>query len=126
MRGRAGVQRELLDAESVAAHLLKPGSVYGAGGQPLNITLGTWEAARGTVALSCEKNTATAVTSLQGLIPGGLYSVFGVHLTVNGAGRSHRWVTPPVPITASRRAQRAPPLRRIASQAVSPIRRQLS
>ena len=28
MQGRSGDQRELLDAESVAGHLLKPGSVF--------------------------------------------------------------------------------------------------
>jgi hypothetical protein len=62
-------------------------ALYGADGQPLHITLGTWEAARGTVALTCAGGTETAVSTLQGLVPGGLYSVFVVHLMVNGAGR---------------------------------------
>ncbi len=58
-----------------------------ADGTPLNITLGQWESAAGTVALNCVDNTDTAIHQLTGLIPLGLYSVFVVHLNVQGPGR---------------------------------------
>lgn len=58
-----------------------------ANGDPLHITLGQWEKAAGTVALSCTNNVESADSTLTGLIPKALYSVFVVHLNVNGAGR---------------------------------------
>lgn len=61
--------------------------LYGATGHPLGITLGTWENARGSVRFACAKGQSTVTSSLSGLIAGGLYSVFVVHLTVNGAAR---------------------------------------
>ena len=58
-----------------------------ADGTPLGITLGQWESAAGTVSLTCDGSQDTAAHELRGLIPGGLYSVFVVHLNIQGSGR---------------------------------------
>lgn len=58
-----------------------------ADGTPLNITLGQWENATGTVSLSCANNIASATHKLRGLVPFGLYSVFVVHLNIQGPER---------------------------------------
>ncbi|GAC1335867.1 MAG: hypothetical protein NVSMB17_19200 [Candidatus Dormibacteria bacterium] len=58
-----------------------------ADGTPLNLTLGAWEAATGTVSLSCSNGSETAQNHLAHLVPRGAYSVFVVHFKVNGPGR---------------------------------------
>lgn len=56
-------------------------ALYAADGSPLHVNLGEWEAARGTVTLSCSHGSAHATARLSHLIPGGVYSLFVVHLT---------------------------------------------
>jgi hypothetical protein len=58
-----------------------------AGGTPLGITLGQWESAAGSLSLTCDGAHETAASQLRGLIPDGVYSVFVVHLNVQGPGR---------------------------------------
>lgn len=55
--------------------------LFAANGSPLHVTLGAWEAARGTVTLSCSHGADRAVARLTHLVPGGVYSLFVVHLT---------------------------------------------
>jgi len=62
-----------------------------ADGSTLNITRGEWEKAAGTVAVSCPNGSEQAISHLTGLIPGGSYSTFVVHLDVQGAGRFTPW-----------------------------------
>jgi hypothetical protein len=61
--------------------------LLGADGAPLGITLGQWENAAGSLSLTCAGGRETAVSRLSGLIPNAVYSVFVVHLAVQGAGR---------------------------------------
>jgi len=49
------------------------------------------EKAAGTVAASCTNGSEQAISHLTGLIPGGSYSTFVVHLDVQGAGRFTPW-----------------------------------
>jgi hypothetical protein len=58
-----------------------------ADGTPLQITLGQWESAAGSVALTCNGGQQTAASQLRGLLPSGVYSVFVVHLNLQGPGR---------------------------------------
>ena len=58
-----------------------------ANGRPLDVTLGAWEKATGTLTLTCSKNVEAAKSQLTGLLPRSLYSVFVVHLKVDGPGR---------------------------------------
>lgn len=60
--------------------------LFGAQGSPLGISLGQWKQAAGTVSLTCKGNEV-ARSTLSGLVPNGVYSVFVVHLAVNGPGR---------------------------------------
>ena len=62
-----------------------------ADGSTLNITRGAWEKAAGTVAVSCTDGSEQAISHLTGLIPGGAYSTFVVHLDIQGAGRFTPW-----------------------------------
>jgi len=62
-----------------------------ADGSTLTITRGEWEKAAGTVAASCTNGSEQAISHLTGLIPGGSYSTFVVHLDVQGAGRFTPW-----------------------------------
>ena len=62
-------------------------SLHGATGASLGITLGEWERARGSLRISCANSRSTVHSTLTGLIPRGVYSVFVVHLKVNGPGR---------------------------------------
>ena len=62
-------------------------TLLAADGTPLGITLGQWESAAGTVSMTCDGSQETAAHELRGLIPGGLYSVFVVHLNIQGSGR---------------------------------------
>ena len=61
--------------------------LLGADGAPLGITLGQWENAAGSLSWTCAGGRETAVARLSGLIPNAVYSVFVVHLAVQGAGR---------------------------------------
>jgi hypothetical protein len=61
--------------------------LFNAVGAPLHLTLGEWRAARGSVVLSCVSGRETAVSQATGLVPDGLYSVFIVHLHLQGAAR---------------------------------------
>lgn len=54
--------------------------LFGADGADLHVTLGRWEAATGTVTLTCKAGSDTAKAELDHLIPSGLYSLFVVHL----------------------------------------------
>ncbi|WAH98160.1 hypothetical protein [Arthrobacter sp. MMS18-M83] len=62
-----------------------------ADGSALNITLGQWEKAAGTVSFSCTAGGENAVSHLTGLVPNGSYSTFVVHLDVQGPGRFTPW-----------------------------------
>jgi hypothetical protein len=72
-----------------AARESEPASsgLFAADGTPLHLTLGAWNAAKGTLALSCASGREKVASTLTGLVPSGVYSVFDVHLLVNGAGR---------------------------------------
>ncbi|GAC1530341.1 MAG: hypothetical protein NVS3B12_04780 [Acidimicrobiales bacterium] len=61
--------------------------LFGPDGTDLHVTLGAWEAATGSVTLTCKSGTDTAKASLDHLIPSGVYSLFVVHLdaTTNAA-----------------------------------------
>jgi hypothetical protein len=61
--------------------------LLGADGAPLGITLGQWENAAGSLSLTCADGRDTAASRLSGLIPNAVYSVFVVHLAVQGVGR---------------------------------------
>lgn len=63
----------------------------GADGSALKITLGSWKKAAGTVSFSCVDNQERATSRLTGLLSGASYSVFVVHLDVQGAGRFTPW-----------------------------------
>ncbi len=63
----------------------------GAHGSALKITLGSWKKAAGTVSFSCVDNQERATSRLTGLLSGASYSVFVVHLDVQGAGRFTPW-----------------------------------
>jgi hypothetical protein len=58
-----------------------------ADGTPLGITLSQWTSAAGSLSLTCDSGRETAVNDLRGLVPAGVYSIFVVHLTVQGPGR---------------------------------------
>lgn len=62
-----------------------------ADGSPLKITLGEWEKAAGTAVFTCSGGQERAVSHLSGLVPGGSYSLFVVHLDVTGPGRFTPW-----------------------------------
>ena len=62
-------------------------SLRGATGAALGITLGEWERARGSLRISCASSRSTVDSTLTGLIPHGVYSVFVVHLRIDGPGR---------------------------------------
>lgn len=62
-------------------------SLLAADATPLHVTLGAWEKATGTVALSCSNGVEAGMSRFTGLLPHSLYSVFVVHLNVNGPGR---------------------------------------
>ncbi len=61
--------------------------LLGATGRSLHITFGEWQRARGSLTFSCTKSVSTVSSRLTGLIPRGVYSVFVVHLKVNGPRR---------------------------------------
>lgn len=65
--------------------------LLGATGSSLGVTVGRWEQAAGTVAVSCTVGQEQAASRLTGLIPGGLYSTFVVHLNVQGPSRFTPW-----------------------------------
>lgn len=54
--------------------------LFNADGVALGVTLGEWEAASGTVTLTCSSGADTVAAHLAHLIPGGVYSLFVVHL----------------------------------------------
>ncbi len=56
-------------------------------GRPLGVTLGRWEAARGTATLTCQDGSATLVSRFTRLLPRAAYSLFVVHLRVQGPRR---------------------------------------
>ncbi len=58
---------------------------------PLGVTRGQWEKAAGIVDVACEAGNERATSRLTGLIPNGVYSVFVVHLAVQGPGRFTPW-----------------------------------
>jgi len=66
-------------------------TLLGADGTALNVSLGQWEKAAGTVAFSCVAGSEQAISQLSGLIPAGSYSTFVVHLDVQGKGRFTPW-----------------------------------
>lgn len=75
-----------------AAKASDPGTpLLAADGSALNITLGQWEKAAGTVSFSCTASGENAVSHLTGLVPNGSYSTFVVHLDVQGPGRFTPW-----------------------------------
>ncbi|MDP9890102.1 hypothetical protein [Pseudarthrobacter enclensis] len=75
-----------------AAKAADPGTaLLAADGSALNITLGQWEKAAGTVSFSCTAGQEEAASQLTGLIPNGSYSTFVVHLDVQGPGRFTPW-----------------------------------
>jgi hypothetical protein len=63
----------------------------GADGTALKITLGSWKKAAGTLSFSCVDNQERATSRLTGLLSEASYSVFVVHLDVQGAGRFTPW-----------------------------------
>lgn len=65
--------------------------LLGADGKPLGITFGQWEKAAGTVAFSCVRSRERATSTLTGLIPSAMYSVFVLHTVVDGPGRFTPW-----------------------------------
>jgi len=54
---------------------------------PLSVTLGTWKSTTGGATLSCRNGTETVTSSFQHLLPNAAYSLFIVHLHVNGSKR---------------------------------------
>lgn len=62
-------------------------SLLAADAAPLHVSLGAWEKAAGTLTLTCSNQVGTAKSQLTGLIPKAVYSVFVVHLKVDGPGR---------------------------------------
>ncbi len=56
-------------------------------GHPLGVTLGRWEAARGTATIVCDGRSSTLVSHFTRLLPRALYSLFVVHLRVQGPRR---------------------------------------
>ncbi|GAC1358556.1 MAG: hypothetical protein NVS4B11_14760 [Ktedonobacteraceae bacterium] len=58
-----------------------------ADGTSLGVTLGTWKSATGGATLSCRNGTETITSSFQHLLPNAAYSLFIVHLHVNGPKR---------------------------------------
>ncbi len=56
-------------------------------GRPLGVTLGRWEAARGTATLTCRDGSSTLVSRFTRLLPRAVYSLFVVHLRVQGPRR---------------------------------------
>ncbi|GAC1326646.1 MAG: hypothetical protein NVSMB13_11960 [Mycobacteriales bacterium] len=83
----AGVQPARKDGSSAAQLLAADGS-------PLNVSLGQWEKAAGSVSFTCADGQERAVSTLSGLIPSASYSTFVVHLDVQGAGRFVPWGDP--------------------------------
>ncbi|HET9073163.1 MAG TPA: hypothetical protein VFN48_01160 [Solirubrobacteraceae bacterium] len=61
--------------------------LFAANGTALHITLGEWEKANGTVILRCVSGREQATSQLSGLLPGGHYSTFVVHLKAPSAKR---------------------------------------
>jgi hypothetical protein len=68
--------------------------LLGADGKHLGITLGQWEKAAGTVSFTCVSSRERATSTLTGLIPSATYSMFVVHLDVEGSGRFTPWGDP--------------------------------
>jgi hypothetical protein len=68
--------------------------LLGADGMSLGVTLGQWEKAQGTVALSCVDSKRQATSTLNGLIPSATYSAFVVHGDLEGPGRFTPWGDP--------------------------------
>jgi len=56
-------------------------------GRPLHLTLGQWGAARGDATVSCHAGMATVVSRFAHLLPRSTYSLFVVHLRVQGPRR---------------------------------------
>ncbi len=56
-------------------------------GRPLGVTLGRWEAARGAAALMCRGGSSTLVSRFTHLLPRAAYSLFVVHVHIQGPGR---------------------------------------
>jgi len=56
-------------------------------GRPLGVTLGRWEAARGTATLTCRGGSSTLVSRFTDPLPRAAYSLFVVHLRVQGPRR---------------------------------------
>jgi len=71
------------------AHSSDPDStpLVDAEAKPLNVTLGTWKAARGQATLRCQGDGETLSGHFTGLLSNASYSLFDVHLRVQGAGR---------------------------------------
>lgn len=61
--------------------------LFAADGSPLHVSLGQWERAKGSANLVCGNRGEMVASQFKHLIPGGVYSLFVVHLTVQGAGR---------------------------------------
>jgi len=56
-------------------------------GRLFGVTLGHWEAARGTATLTCQGGSASLVSRFTELLPRAAYSLFIVHLQVQGPRR---------------------------------------
>ena len=56
-------------------------------GRPLGVTLGRWAAARDTATIACDGRSSTLVSRFTRLLPRAVYSLFVVHLRVQGPRR---------------------------------------
>ena len=61
--------------------------LFAADGSPLHVSLGQWERAQGSANLVCGSRGEMVASQFKHLVPGGVYSLFVVHLTVQGVGR---------------------------------------
>lgn len=56
-------------------------------GSPLDITFGVWKAATGQASITCQGSSESLSAQFSKLLPNASYSLFDVHLRVQGAGR---------------------------------------
>lgn len=56
-------------------------------GTPLDMTFGVWKAATGQASITCQGSTELLSAQFSKLLPNASYSLFDVHLRVQGAGR---------------------------------------
>lgn len=62
-------------------------SLLDAQGKSLDVTLGSWKAATGQATLTCQTDREMLSARFNKLVPDASYSLFDVHLSVQGAGR---------------------------------------